>query len=329
MFCKNCGSQLPDGVAFCTACGTPVSVAPQPPVAPQAPVMPQPPVAPQPPMPNAYVAPVTAMPPQPPVTNPMYAPVIPEPEQKKKGGAFKIIAIIAAAAILLGGLVWLACSLFLPTAEGAVKKYITASEFEYDMKAAYSVMAGDAKKYVEDHAIENEDVDEEFEDVEEACHEEGIDIDIDNFNDFYKAMKKLTAIENADCFGEDYEVTVLCLDEIDMDYDVLEAYREVLDDPTCSDYIDINKIEDGKFIVAKLNVTGRKDEFSELYVVPLVKYGLKWKVLEVGLYLQDEDYDYTAEKFDAIVTINEETRKIEYDAESQYDYEDNYYYDNY
>ena len=51
MFCKNCGSQLPDGVAFCTACGTPV------PVAPQAPVMPQPPMAPQAPV-NPYAQPI-------------------------------------------------------------------------------------------------------------------------------------------------------------------------------------------------------------------------------------------------------------------------------
>ena len=25
MFCKNCGSQVPDGIAFCAVCGTPVA----------------------------------------------------------------------------------------------------------------------------------------------------------------------------------------------------------------------------------------------------------------------------------------------------------------
>ena len=27
MFCKNCGNQVPDGVAFCAACGTPLTPA--------------------------------------------------------------------------------------------------------------------------------------------------------------------------------------------------------------------------------------------------------------------------------------------------------------
>ena len=55
MTCKNCGTELPNGMRFCTSCGTPV--AEEPAIAPQAPGMPPqmgfqpvPPVSPQPPV---------------------------------------------------------------------------------------------------------------------------------------------------------------------------------------------------------------------------------------------------------------------------------------
>ena len=55
MTCKNCGTELPNGMRFCTSCGTPV--AEEPAIAPQTPGMPPqmgfqpvPPVSPQPPV---------------------------------------------------------------------------------------------------------------------------------------------------------------------------------------------------------------------------------------------------------------------------------------
>lgn len=68
MFCKNCGNQIPDGVAFCAACGT--AVAPAAPAAEAAPA-----------------APVAAAP--------------------KNNNTIKLIAIVAVVAIVLGLLVGL------------------------------------------------------------------------------------------------------------------------------------------------------------------------------------------------------------------------------
>ena len=55
MFCRKCGAKLPDGVPFCSNCGTPTAVTPSAPMAaptavvpPAAPVMPVPPTAPVP-----------------------------------------------------------------------------------------------------------------------------------------------------------------------------------------------------------------------------------------------------------------------------------------
>ncbi len=79
MFCKKCGKQIADNIAFCTECGAPVAQAAPPvqPVQPVQPVYTQPPVQPvytQPPV--QPVQPVYA---QPPVQQPAYATAEPSP----------------------------------------------------------------------------------------------------------------------------------------------------------------------------------------------------------------------------------------------------------
>ena len=91
MFCSKCGTQLPDGAAFCSNCGNAVA-APAAPVAPVAPVAPAAPV---------YEAPVAPVAPAAPVYQ---QPVAPQPAPKKKGNALiiAIVAIIAALAVTAG-----------------------------------------------------------------------------------------------------------------------------------------------------------------------------------------------------------------------------------
>ena len=90
MFCSKCGTQLPDGSAFCSNCGNPTA-APAAPVAPVTPVAEAP--APAPVAPVATVAPAPA-----PV-----APVAPQPAPKKNHAlVIVIVAVIAALAVLVG-----------------------------------------------------------------------------------------------------------------------------------------------------------------------------------------------------------------------------------
>lgn len=116
-FCKNCGTQLAEGAAFCPSCGTPApapdvagaAVVPEPPAAPvEAPEVPAavaPPVAP----PAAYPPPAAPpgpgfAPPQPPAYPPAaYAQAAVPPKKGGKGAITAIVVLVLVAALAAGG----------------------------------------------------------------------------------------------------------------------------------------------------------------------------------------------------------------------------------
>lgn len=103
MICSKCGTQNPDGVNFCAACGAPLANAPSPeqPAAPGAPVYnqpPQPPVNPQ----------------QPPFAAPVYGQPQPAPKKKKKT-ALIVGGVIAGVVVL--AIVLLVVAVYISTAD--------------------------------------------------------------------------------------------------------------------------------------------------------------------------------------------------------------------
>lgn len=117
MFCKNCGNQIPDGVAFCNNCGAAAAEAPaQAPVA-AAPVVEQAPAA-------QYVA-------------PQYAAPAPQKSNGKMIGI--IIAAVAAVAAIVVVLV-LVLGGGSGSPEAVAEKYIIA-QIEYDANGLVDCMA--------------------------------------------------------------------------------------------------------------------------------------------------------------------------------------------
>lgn len=97
MFCNKCGNPIPDGSAFCPACGNKIEAAPVAPVA--APVAAPAPVVEAPVAAPAAPAPVVESPVAP--VQPVYAaPVAPQPAPKKKKNPTLLIVIIAIVALL-------------------------------------------------------------------------------------------------------------------------------------------------------------------------------------------------------------------------------------
>lgn len=239
MFCKNCGNQVPDGVAFCAACGTPVVAAP------------------------AAAAPVYAA--------PAAAPAAPLGDKSK---LVKLVAIIAAVAVVLGLFIAL---LGGGSPKSVAKKYVKA-ELEGDMKAAFSVMAGKMQKCYEKELMD-EYKDEMFEMMEEQCDELDIKANIKNFNQYYKAVKKVTKAEMNEEFGKGYKVKIKIRSVDDLRSSEIEAIQEVYDNEMYEDYINADKIKKGKKVTVAVIIEGKESDDTDEIEVYVVKYKGKWKVV--------------------------------------------------
>ena len=232
MFCKNCGNQIPDGVAFCAACGTAAAPAAAPAAAAAAP-------------------------------------------KADKSNLIKLIAIVAGVAIVLGLFIGL---LGGDSPKSVAKDYIEAS-FEGDLKKTYSLQPGKMQKMFEK---ETDDEDEMFEMVEEYGEELDVKVKVNNFNQYYKAVKKITKADNKETYGKNYKLNVKVIDVKDMRNSELEAIEERYDSDYYEDYVDADKIKKGKKVYVSVIVDGSEDNNSYVRTVYVVKYKGQWKVSHVG-----------------------------------------------
>lgn len=246
MFCKNCGSQVPDGMAFCASCGTPIAAAP------------------------AAAAPAAA--------NPI------ESVKKMAGdknGLIKLIAIIAAIAVVLGLFIGLLAG---GGAKKVAKQYVMA-QMEGDLKEMYSLSVGKYQKYVEDEVYKKSDDQEAlFERYEEYADELDVDVKIKNFNQWYKASKKITKAENKETYGKGYKFSVKVVEVKDMRNSELEAIQDRYDNEAMEDYINPDKIKKGKKVYIKIDIDSDKEPDSYIATAYVVKYGSQWKVASVSHY---------------------------------------------
>ena len=232
MFCKNCGNQIPDGVAFCAACGTAAAPAAAPAAAAAAP-------------------------------------------KADKSNLIKLIAIVAAVAIVLGLFIGL---LGGDSPKSVAKDYIEAS-FEGDLKKTYSLQPGKMQKMFEK---ETDDEDEMFEMVEEYGEELDVKVKVNNFAQYYKAVKKITKADTKETYGKNYKLNVKVIDVKNMRNSELEAIEERYDSDYYEDYVDADKIKKGKKVYVSVIVDGSEDNNSYVRTVYVVKYKGQWKVSHVG-----------------------------------------------
>lgn len=247
MFCKNCGAQVPEGVAFCASCGTPVATAP------------------------VAAAPVAA------------APVAANPAQAavaavKNNGTIKLIAIVAAVAIVLGLLFSL---LGGDSAKSVAKKYIKA-EIEGDLKAQMSLCVGKMQKMFEKET-DDDMVDLMFEGLEEQADELDIKAKVNNFNQFYNVGKKVTKAQNKETYGKNFKVTVEVRKVKDMRNKDIDAIQDAYDNDAYEDYVNVDKIKKGKIVTVKVIIDGKEDSVAYDRDVQVVKYKGQWKVVDISM----------------------------------------------
>lgn len=224
MFCKKCGSEVPEGIAFCAACGTSVSG-------------------------NAAA-------------------------KSDKSGMIKLVAIVAVIAVVLGLFIGLIGG---GSPKSVAKKYIQA-EIEGNMKKTFALSAGKMKKMFEKET-KTEQQDMMFEGAEKAAEELDLKVKVNNFNQYYKATKKIAKANLKETFGKNYKIDVKVLEVKDIRTTELEAIQKRYDNDQYEDYIKADKIKKGKYVAVSVMIEGSEDRQTIDYVVSVVKYGGKWKVV--------------------------------------------------
>lgn len=187
----------------------------------------------------------------------------------------KLIAIIAAAVLLI---VAFASILGGSSPKALAKKYVQA-QLDGDMKAMFGMMAGKMQKCFEEELIDDED-DELFEMMEEACDDEDIDVKIKNYNQFYKAAKKLNKAQMNEEYGKGYKVKIRVREVEDLRNSEIDDIQDYLDSDTYEDFIDSSKIKKGKKVTVAVNIEGKEADDADDIEVYIVKYKGKWRVID-------------------------------------------------
>lgn len=289
MFCNKCGMQVADGAPYCPNCGNRMGVADSS-------------------TPPAYPEPVVVYPP---------------PKRGKLGFVMMGLSVLAATAVAVATLV-LTGPQAEPTAtpESVATAYALA-EYETDSAKLLELMAGDARSFNEDMYAYIQDV--KFSRAEQLCEDVGLDCTVDDWDGYYSAYKEYTKVELAEQYGEDYAISTEILYTEDMDDEVLDAYRTLLTDDVCLDYINPDLITDGKYMAMELYIEGSYDYDYSYTLVAVLEYDGKWTATNPFLYpyTEHEDYDVDSDKEDAADVIYDAILAVESNAEDNSDYSAN------
>ena len=190
---------------------------------------------------------------------------------KKK--SVRLIAIISAAVILVTALLVILLGAGNPK---TVAKRFVQAQLESDARAMYRVMAGDMQQYNEE--LHKDDKEEMFSQTEEACAELGIDVEINNFKQYYAAGRDLQAARWQDQYGEKYKVTVQVREIEDVSAAALLEIQARCSEADLAEYIRADKIKEGKYAVVDVTIEGDNETTTQNVRVCVVKYKGKWKV---------------------------------------------------
>ena len=199
----------------------------------------------------------------------------PDTEKKhRRANLRRYIAIGAALTVILVGIVGLWLS---NTAEAVATRYVQES-MEGDLKATMSLCVGDMR-----HLLEKKSTEEQrkhiFQNAEEQGALVGLELSVDNFSEYYKALATITQETYTQAYGEGYKLSYKVRETEDMSIKEFEAICDAYTDAFFDIDVDVDRLQVGKNVTVTVTVDGKDGVQSYDRTVHLVKYKGAWKVV--------------------------------------------------
>ena len=185
----------------------------------------------------------------------------------------RLIAIGAALTVILVGVVGI---LLNSTAEAVATRYVQES-MEGDLKATLSLQVGDMRAALEKQTNE-EQRQNIFQNAEYQASLLGLELSIDNFSKYYKAMETIVKETYARAYGEGYKLSYKVQETEDMTVKEFEAICDYY--ATISNInVDVDRMQVGKIVTVTVTVDGKDGIQSYDHAIYVVKYKGAWKVV--------------------------------------------------
>ena len=186
----------------------------------------------------------------------------------------RLIAIGAALTVILVGVVgvWLN-----NTAEAVATRYVQES-MEGDLKAVLSLCVGDMRNLLEKKSTE-EQRKNIFQNAEEQGALVGLELSVDNFSEYYKALATITQETYTQAYGEGYKLSYKVRETEDMSIKEFDAICDVYTNIHSDLGVDVDRLKVGKIVTVTVTVDGKDGVQSYDRTIYLVKYKGAWKVV--------------------------------------------------
>lgn len=199
----------------------------------------------------------------------------PDTEKKhRRANLRRYIAIGAAITVLLAGVLGLWLS---NTAEAVATRYVQES-MEGDLKATMSLCVGDMRNLLEKKSTE-EQRKNIFQNAEEQGALVGLELSVDNFSEYYKALATITQETYTQAYGEGYKLSYKVRETEDMTIKEFDAICDIYTDTFSDLGVDVDRLQVGKNVTVTVTVDGKDGVQSYDRTICLVKYKGAWKVV--------------------------------------------------
>lgn len=166
------------------------------------------------------------------------------------------------------------------SAEDYAAAFIRAYHLQ-DRATEYAMMFHDARQEWVDIQLKSHETEEAFcAVVQQQADEQGLDVDIQSFDDYLREYYNLRMSEMEDTYGT-HTVTSTVTQSLAMSAERLAEFKGQLSTGFFSDYIDdaeIEKITEGHTISVDFRIDGDKKDYHATHTVYVVLYDGQWRV---------------------------------------------------